>query len=144
MLMDMKGKFQRNTSLEDSQIKSGKFSADQMMQQDDLENMMNLTFFEHEETGADSADMTDEKMIEANLDLIAAGMKIIQGFKPGELIVGESGSLDSGVGVPMLSSNARAKRFALYSDLFGQGKIRSRRDKLQAVRDVIKREEDKI
>ena len=141
--MDMKGKFQRNTSLEDSQIKSGKFSADQMMQQDDLENMMNLTFFEQEETGADSADMTDEKMIEANLDLIAAGMKIIQGFNPGELIVGESGSLDSGVGVPMLSSNARAKRFALYSDLFGQGKIRSRRDKLQAVRDVIKREEDK-
>lgn len=144
MLMDMKGKFQRNTSLEDSQIKSGKFSADQMMQQDDLENMMNLTFFEQEETGADSADMTDEKMIEANLDLIAAGMKIIQGFNPGELIVGEPGSLDSGVGVPMLSSNARAKRFALYSDLFGQGKIRSRRDKLQAVRDVIKREEDKI
>ncbi|SCY59100.1 hypothetical protein SAMN02910292_02148 [Lachnospiraceae bacterium XBB2008] len=142
--MDMKGKFQRNTSLEDSQIKSGKFSADQMMQQDDLENMMNLTFFEQEETGADSADMTDEKMIEANLDLIAAGMKIIQGFNPGELIVGEPGSLDSGVGVPMLSSNARAKRFALYSDLFGQGKIRSRRDKLQAVRDVIKREEDKI
>ena len=144
MLMDLKGKFQHNSVQTGSLMNENLFNADQMIQQDELENLMNLPLYEQEQEQEETGNvgMSEDRMLDANLDLIAAGMTILNTFKPHELIAEDHGSMNSAVGDPVLSPKTRAKRFAQYSNWFGQGKNTTRREKLQTIQNAIKGEEE--